>query len=88
MFYLNIRVRPNRQILLNRNNPSLLLGRSADDIATAFREAGHEASVTAMRTGRGQMISIKGHNINTIKVHGGGGRHTLPRVQILGPNGS
>lgn len=58
---------------------------SADDIVANFTEAGYKASVTELRTGRGQQVTIEGFSgINTIKVHGGGGRHGLARVEISG----
>ena len=62
---------------------------SADDIATRFTEAGFKSTVTELKTGRGHMITVEGHSlINTIKVHGGGGRHSLARLQIQGQNKS
>src|SRR5690606_5762804 len=61
---------------------------SADDIVANFTEAGYKASVTELRTGRGQQVTIEGFSgINTIKVHGGGGRHGLARVEISGSKG-
>jgi RHS repeat-associated protein len=62
---------------------------SADDIAAQFKEGGYKATVSELRTGRGQMISIEGHaEINTIKIHGGGRRHSAARVQVIGQNNS
>lgn len=61
---------------------------SADDILSNFSEAGYKASVKDLRTGRGQQITIEGFpGINTIKVHGGGGRHGLARIEISGSKG-
>ncbi len=35
------------------------------------------------------MITIEGHaQINAIKIHGGGGRHSAARVQVIGQNNS
>ncbi|MEM6807043.1 MAG: RHS repeat-associated core domain-containing protein, partial [Bacteroidota bacterium] len=60
---------------------------SADDIAAQFTDSGFKATVKEMRSGRGHMITVNGHSqINTIKVHGGGGRHTSSRIQIQGQN--
>ena len=62
---------------------------SADDIVKQFIEAGYKASSKEMRTGRGHMIMVEGHSqISTIKGHGGGGTHGLPRLQIIRQNKS
>jgi RHS repeat-associated protein len=62
---------------------------SADNVAAEFTEAGYKSTVSEMRSGRGHMITIEGHaEINTIKIHGGGGRHQTARVQIIGQNNS
>jgi RHS repeat-associated protein len=61
---------------------------SADDIVASFTEAGYKATATELRSGRGQQVTIEGFSgINTIKVHGGGGRHGLARVEVSGSKG-
>lgn len=61
-------------------NPS-----SANRIADTFKESGYNVTIKELSTGRGQQITINGFkNINTIKIHTGGGSHSLPRLQILG----
>ncbi|WP_436516252.1 DUF6443 domain-containing protein [Ekhidna sp. To15] len=60
---------------------------SANQIAANFMDQGFDATVTQLKTGRGFQVTFQGHSqINTIKVHGGGGRHRLGRVQIIGNN--
>jgi RHS repeat-associated protein len=69
------------------SNPESVSGMSADDIVKGINDAGFETTTRTMRSGRGQMIHVNGHSqVNAIKVHSGGGRHTLPRTQILGQN--
>ena len=66
-------------------NPKSIANKSADEIASAFRDAGYKVDLRQMKTNRGEILLIEGHpKINTIKVHEGGGRHTLARTQILG----
>ena len=60
---------------------------SADDIAARFTDSGYKTTVKEMRTGRGYVLTVEGHStINTIKIHGGGGRHGAARLQIQGQN--
>ncbi|WP_373530529.1 DUF4157 domain-containing protein [Nostoc sp.] len=63
------------------SNPTSLVGKSANDIAKQFKEAGFEAiveqSIKKGTSGKAVQIRIKGHpEITNIQVHPGGGRHT------------
>ncbi len=58
--------------------PKKIWGKSADDIAKEFREAGYEATIEQSTKGSklSTQIRIKGHpEITNIQVHPGGGRH-------------
>lgn len=62
---------------------------SADDIVKQFTDAGYKATSTTMKSGRGQMVTVEGFSgVNTIKIHGGGGRHGLSRLEISGSGGT
>lgn len=52
-------------------------GKSAEDIAQMFNDAGYEAIVEQSTKGSqlSKQVRIKGHNINNIQVHPGGGTH-------------
>ena len=66
------------------DNPNLVLGRSANDLAKAFNDGGFKATVVPLKSGRGSKVLIEGHQINSIRVHEGGGRHALESVRISG----
>ncbi|WP_251358092.1 hypothetical protein [Kangiella sp. TOML190] len=68
------------------SNPAKIWGKSADEIAQLFTKAGYKAKVVPLNSGRGSKVMIEGHQINLIKVHGGGGRHHSQRYQMSGNN--
>jgi uncharacterized protein RhaS with RHS repeats len=58
--------------------PEVLWGKSADEIATAFKKAGFDAKVRQSTRGsaRAQIVEVSRHpEITQIQVHPGGGRH-------------
>jgi hypothetical protein len=59
------------------HDPKSVWGKGPEEIADAFRKAGHEAIVEQSKKGSklSKQIRIKGGDINNIQVHPGGGRH-------------
>lgn len=41
--------------------PESLWGKSADEIAAGFKEAGYEATVRTSRSGKAQIVTVSGH---------------------------
>lgn len=63
--------------------PESLWGRSADDIAIGFNEAGYKTTVRTSRSGNAQIVEVSGHpQVSQIQVHPGGGRHGGAYVKI------
>lgn len=63
--------------------PESLWGKSADEIATGFEEAGYGAAVRTSRSGKAQIVEVSGHpEISQIQVHPGGGRHGGAHIKI------
>ena len=62
------------------NNPLSLVGKSAEDIAEKFNDAGYEAFTQQTgkkgTSGKAIQVRIKHPEITNIQVHPGGGRHT------------
>ena len=62
------------------NNPLSLVGKSAEDIAKQFNDAGYEAFTQQTgkkgTSGKAIQVRIKHPEITNIQVHPGGGRHT------------
>ncbi len=59
------------------HDPKSIWGKGPEEIADAFRKAGHEAIIEQSKKGSklSKQIRIKGGDINNIQVHPGGGRH-------------
>jgi RHS repeat-associated protein len=56
--------------------PESLWGKSAEEIADGFSEAGFRVKVRISRSAKAQIVEISGHpQISQIQVHPGGGRH-------------
>ena len=67
------------------SNPKSLWGKSADDIAAEFNNAGYKATIEQSTRGsrRSTQVRIEGHSeISNIQVHPGGGRHVGPYYKI------
>jgi hypothetical protein len=67
------------------SNPSSLWGRSAEEIAQAFLDAGYEATIRQSTRGskRAQIVELAGHKeIRQIQVHPGGGRHGGAYIKV------
>ena len=59
-------------------NPKSIWGKSADEIASEFNNAGYKATIQQSTKGSklSSQIRIQGHpQISNIQVHPGGGRH-------------
>lgn len=66
-------------------NPTSVVGKTADDIARLFNDAGYKATVEQSSkkgtSGKAVQVRIEGHpKIANIQYHPGGGRHTLEGV--------
>ncbi|WP_346882953.1 RHS repeat-associated core domain-containing protein [uncultured Algibacter sp.] len=78
-FDSNTEVDPFGLDIIDLSNPSSIWGKSADDIAKEFSDAGYETNVRQSTRGSGnaRIVSVKGHSsVAQVQVHAGGGRHS------------
>ncbi|QKG83153.1 hypothetical protein GXN76_00865 [Kroppenstedtia pulmonis] len=68
------------------DNPLSVQGKTAEELAQPFIDAGYDVEIKQSTKGsrRAKKILIKGHTINMIQIHPGGGRHGLPYTKVKG----
>jgi RHS repeat-associated protein len=78
-----------------QNNPKAIFGRSPEEIVAYFKNAGYETVVKQSTQGSGKSIQIriakgqneKGHPVNNIQVHPGGGSKVGPYIKLSTDSG-